>query len=88
MLFGWKSEEDFGREEGGVMFKFELGQEVKDSINGFQGIIVCRMEYLDGCRRYSLQSKKLDGDGKPLPLYDFDEKILILIESESNKIGF
>ena len=66
---------------------FELGQEVKDSITGFSGVIVCRLEYLDGARRYSIQSKKLDGDGKPLPLYDFDEKILVSMETE-NKIGF
>ena len=54
------------------MFRFELGQLVKDKITGFKGIVICQSKYLTGCNRYSLQSQKLD-KGKPADWVAFDE---------------
>jgi len=53
-------------------FKFEVGEEVKDKVTGFTGIIVCRSQFLTGCNGYSLQSKKLK-DNKPADWVAFDE---------------
>lgn len=40
------------------MFKFKLGQKVKDKVTGYQGIITGRTEWLNGCIRYCIQAKK------------------------------
>ena len=37
------------------MFKLELGAEVTDSITDFEGTIVARCEYLNGCIQYQLE---------------------------------
>ncbi len=68
------------------MFKFELGQQLYDEITGFSGIVVCRMEYLTGVNRYSLQSESCQ-DGKPLDWQAFDE-ITLRAGNDNKKIGF
>ena len=55
------------------MFKYELGVELKDRLTGYQGIVVGRTEYLNGCHRYSLQSRQLNKDNKPAEWEAFDE---------------
>lgn len=40
-----------------VNFKFNNGEEVKDLVSGFTGIIDCSSLWLNGCRRYSVQPK-------------------------------
>lgn len=69
------------------MFKFDLGQLVRDKITGFNGIVVARTEYLTGCSRYSVQSRKLDEKGKPQDWLAFDEDQLELKTKEPIKIG-
>jgi len=59
------------------MFKFELGQEVKDKITGFVGIIVSRAEHLTGCNRYGVQSRKLKSPTETAEWVWFDEHQLI-----------
>ena len=44
------------------MFKFENGDAVKDVISGFSGVITARLEYLNGCRQYSIRPTKLKDD--------------------------
>ena len=46
------------------MFKFELGQEVKDKVNGFKGVITARVEYLNGCLQYCVEPTKLTKTGE------------------------
>ena len=54
------------------MFLHKLGNEARDKITGFQGIITSRVEFLTGCNRYCVQPQQLE-TGKPLdPIY-FDE---------------
>lgn len=50
----------------GAVFKFENGDEVKDSITGFKGVVVARTEWLNGCIRYVIQSRKRSKEGKPV----------------------
>lgn len=60
-------------------FKFELGQEVKDRVTGFKGIIMARTQYLTGCNRYGMQDRKLTKEGKPADWQNFDEDQIDLV---------
>jgi hypothetical protein len=64
------------------MFKFNLGDEVKDSITGFNGTITVRTEFLNGCIRYGVQCKKLSKDGVPRGVEYFDEQQLSLVKAK------
>jgi len=54
----------------------ELGKIYKDEFTGFSGIATARTEFLYGCVRVCLESKKLDKEGKPLEIW-FDEQRLV-----------
>lgn len=68
-----------------TMFKFNLGDIVKDSITPFKGVVVGRTEWLNGCIRYALQSQKLDTNGTPTDFQQFDEAQLVLVEEKKTK---
>jgi hypothetical protein len=57
----------------------DLGDRVKDSITGFQGIVVIVSEYLQGCRRIVVQPEALH-EGKPVEPQYFDEPQLVLVK--------
>ena len=57
-----------------------LGDRVKDKITGVTGIVVCRLEYLNGCTRLAIQPEKLE-KGQPLPPEYFDEPQCVLIKA-------
>lgn len=64
----------------------KLGDEVRDQVTGFIGIVVCRYEYLNGCDRFSLQPK-VDKDGiLPAP-ETFDEPQLKAVVKKKVKQG-
>lgn len=56
-----------------------LGDKVKDSITQFEGIAVCRSEWLHGCVRINVLSEVLDKDNKFVE-HNFDEAQLEIIE--------
>ena len=62
---------------------FELGDEAKDTITGFSGVVVARTEWLNGCWRLLLQSKKLDKNGQPTEPQQFDDKQLVLVRKKA-----
>lgn len=68
------------------MGKYEamLGDVVKDSITGFQGVVVCISQWYHGCKRVTVQPTELK-DGKPIDTVTFDEPQLILVESKQHK---
>lgn len=69
-----------------VEFKFSNGEEVKDIVSGFTGIIDCVSLWLNGCRRYSVQPKmKKGGTEKPDALW-IDEESLEKISDGVNKV--
>ena len=45
-----------------IKFEFENGEEVRDVVSGFTGIVDCVSIWLNGCRRYSVQPKMKKGD--------------------------
>jgi hypothetical protein len=54
--------------------RFDLGEKVKDSITGFEGVTTGRFTYLHGPTCYGVQPQKLDKDGnKPAESDTFDE---------------
>lgn len=63
-------------------FKFELGDELKDVITGFKGIVRGRSQYLTGCNSYGIQSQKLSENGNPQEWKWFDEDQLTRVKKE------
>ena len=55
-----------------------LGFTVKDQISGFTGVVTAKTEWLNGCVRYGVQSRKLN-DGEPLAAQWFDEDDLLVL---------
>jgi len=45
--------------------KYGMGDELKDPITGFTGIVLSITEHSTGCIHYGLQAQSLDKDGKP-----------------------
>jgi len=64
--------------------KFILGQEVKDKITGFKGIVTGHADYLTGCNQYCVLPSKLK-DNNIIEGRWFDEGRLKLV---SKKINF
>ncbi len=51
----------------------KLGDQAKDKISGFKGTVVCITEWIHGCRRIGIQPNKLNSDGEPINVKEFDE---------------
>jgi hypothetical protein len=56
-----------------------LGDKVRDSISGFDGIATGRFEYLSGCVRIEVTPDRLDKDGKLIDYAVIDELRLVVI---------
>lgn len=65
----------------------ELGDKAKDSVTGFEGICIARTMWLNGCVRVTLQSDKLDKDGKPQEGQTFDEPQLVVTKAGKVSCG-
>jgi len=68
------------------MKKVKLGDNVKDSVSGFEGVIVSEHTYLHGCVRMTLQPK-VDKDGKLPSTGTFDLPQLKIVKKEVIKKG-
>ena len=66
--------------------KFEFGDLVKDTVSGFEGIVMVRALYSTGCTHYGLAPEELDKDGKVREWEWFDQSRLKL--SVQDKIDF
>ena len=60
--------------------EIKLGQKVKDIVSGFKGIAICRMEYLNGCVRYTVQQKQTKA-GAEITCMDIDTEQLEVVDS-------
>jgi hypothetical protein len=63
-----------------------LGDKVKDTVTGFEGIVTCKTTWLNGCTRVGIQSDVLQ-DGKPIEVQWIDEPQLRVIESQKVSLG-
>lgn len=64
-------------------FKYPMNVVAKDSISGFQGVIIARNAHLFGCAQYGLAPQELGSDGSPRKTEYFDESRIEIID-ESN----
>ena len=62
----------------------QLGDRARDSITGYEGIVIARSEWLNGCVRFELQSEKLK-DGVPHEPYWVDQQQIALVVSKAPK---
>lgn len=60
------------------MSEIKLGDKVRDTISGFEGIVVAICDWLSGCRRITISPQELH-DGKPVGDWTFDANQLELI---------
>lgn len=61
-------------------FKFQLGQEVKDQVTGYTGIVDNITDFLYGCRRYGVKTRNPDIKEEEATRY-FDEPQLEFISN-------
>lgn len=66
------------------MSKIELGCVVRDSITGFEGVVIAISEYLNGCTTACVKAQKLK-DGKPISDEWFDIEQLRLTKKAKMK---
>jgi hypothetical protein len=66
--------------------KYDLGSKVRDIINGFEGVVTGRCEYITGCKQYIVAPAALDKDGKVQDSNWVDEMRLVLIEPPSSQL--
>ena len=62
------------------LFKFELGETLKDKITGFEGVVMGRSQYFTDCNHYGLLSRTLK-DGIPTDYQWFDETRVVRVEN-------
>lgn len=66
------------------MTDINLGDEAKDSITGFTGVVVAKTSWIHGCDRIVLQPK-VGKDGKFPENATFDVSALILVKAKAVK---
>jgi hypothetical protein len=59
------------------IFKFALGDQVKDTITDFKGVIVARTEWMNKCVRYAVQPREMH-EHKIVEDKWFDEEQIVL----------
>lgn len=72
-------DEHLWKEEIMGIFKFELGDVLKDKVTGFQGAVMVRAQYFTGCVHYGLCPMELK-DGKPIDWEWIDDSRLVKVE--------
>lgn len=58
-----------------------LGQKVKHTITGFEGVVIAKTEWLNGCWRITVQSQSMH-EGKPIDPQVFDIEELEAIDDK------
>lgn len=64
--------------------KIELGDEVRDSITGFQGVAIAKTHWISGCDRINVQPK-IGKDGKLPDSMSFDEPMLVPVKRKKKE---
>lgn len=86
-IYKWKNKGDGNKMNNVVNFKFGLGDQVKDRVSGFTGIVTGRIEYFTGCLAYQVTPEALNKDGEPHKSSVLNENGLDLIEAGKVKTG-
>lgn len=64
------------------MRPIQLGDQARDRISGFEGIVVAITDWLAGCRRITIEPPLLH-DGKPIGSQTFDAALVELIQPDA-----
>lgn len=56
------------------LYAAQPGDEAKDIVTGFKGIVTARTSWLHGCDRITITPNKLGSDGLPIKEQTFDEQ--------------
>lgn len=72
----------FSKKNTQTNFIFNLGDEVRDKVTGFTGVIMCRCQWLYACNVYGVKSRQLKEDGTPRDMVHLDEPALELVEEK------
>jgi hypothetical protein len=59
-----------------------IGDRARHRINGFEGIVTGRTEYINGCIQYLVAPTTLDKEGKIMEGQWIDEQNLVLVEAQ------
>lgn len=65
--------------------EIKLGDTASDTITGFEGVVVARTEWLNGCIRITIQPRELK-DGKPIESHTFDVQQVALVQAKPRAI--
>jgi len=65
--------------------KVKLGDKAKDLVSGFTGIVVAKIEHLNGCVQYQLAETTKDMTKNQFRTVDVDEQVVKKIDSGLNK---
>lgn len=64
--------------------RIKLGQTARDTITGFEGVVVAETKWLHGCVRLTVQPREMK-DGKPIESQTFDEPQLETVPKRKEK---
>ncbi|MFB5759038.1 hypothetical protein [Paenibacillus medicaginis] len=68
-------------------FKHPMMAVAKDSISGFEGVIIARTAHLFGCAQYGLAPQELASDGTPKKTEYFDEARIEILDATNAVYG-
>ena len=68
------------------VFTYDLGETARDTISGYEGTVVARFEYLNGCIRYELMAKNKTKTDEPKG-FIFDEEQLERVGAKKKPKG-
>jgi hypothetical protein len=68
-------------------FKYPMNAIAKDTISGFQGVIIARNAHLFGCAQYGLAPQELSSDGSPRATEYFDEARIEIVDETKAVYG-
>lgn len=64
-------------------FKHSMNAVAKDTVSGFQGVIIARNAHLFGCAQYGLAPQELSTEGTPRATEFFDESRIEVVDNSS-----
>lgn len=65
-------------------FEYDLGDEVRDTITNYCGVVIGRTQWLTNCNTYLVKSRELK-EGKPMDAVNFDEPSIELVKAKAVK---
>ena len=65
----------------------KLGNRARDTMTGFEGVVVARTDWLYGCTRIGIEPTTLDKEGNPKDERWFDEQRVEVVKKTAPKVS-